>query len=347
VALTAAASSTIKVDSNTTIDPARAQAGTPFTATSAASSLTGADIARKHCAWIEAELAHTRGRRWVLATGYINLWCRIHRAEEALIDVGPCADVIQGALHDELRLMGSNISNRDDLLGELRAAVYALSPAAAAALLKLPPHQVSTTVDPLPPDQARSALRHVSNAVNTDRDNNWDGLVRVRNHLNTAIFFTGLFTYVLLAFVISQLRWGDPGAITAIASVTGLYLIGAIVGLFNQLAFDANADTAVEDYNLFLARLLNTSLFSGLAAVFGVALTVMLPTVVVPTAAAAAAKHPGVLQLIDVFNLQKYPLDPVIAAVFGLTPNLLISRLTDQAAKFKANISSTEPVGHS
>jgi hypothetical protein len=47
----------------------------------------------------------------------------------------------------------------------------------------------------------------------------------------------------------------------------------------------------------------------------------------------------------DVFQLTKYPLDPVIAAVFGLTPNLLISRLSDQAAVLKNNITSSNSTG--
>jgi hypothetical protein len=66
----------------------------------------------------------------------------------------------------------------------------------------------------------------------------------------------------------------------------------------------------------------------------------MLPTAIAPN---VAAQQAGIPPLIDVFNLAKYPLDPVIAAVFGLTPDLLISRLGDQAAKLKTNISSTDP----
>jgi len=51
------------------------------------------------------------GLGWVLATGYINVWKRLHRPEEALIQVLPEQTVIAGALEDELRLIGSKIDN--------------------------------------------------------------------------------------------------------------------------------------------------------------------------------------------------------------------------------------------
>jgi hypothetical protein len=50
--------------------------------------------------------------------------------------------------------------------------------------------------------------------------------------------------------------------------------------------------------------------------------------------------------LIQNFDLNKHPLNPIFAAVFGLTPNLLISRLSDQATKLKGNISSTNAANH-
>jgi hypothetical protein len=280
----------------------------------------------------------SRGLRWVLATGYINLWNRLHRAEEALIEVNPQPAVIRDALNDELRLMGSTIDNRDELLAELRSAVKALSPQAAATLLKLPPHDVGAGVT-AKPDEARAALRHVNGTINSVRDDNWDGLVRIRNHLATAIFLTGLASYLLLALVISQ-----PVRVPreTIAVVAGLYLIGAIVGLFNQLAADSQSDRAVEDYGLYLARLINIPLFSGLAGVFGVVLTVLLPIAANPT------ELPKTLpSLIQIFDLSLHPLNPIFAAVFGLTPNLLISRLSDQAAKLKGNINSTNAATHS
>jgi len=39
----------------------------------------------------------TPGARWLLATGYVNLWALVHRAEEALLLVEPVEDVLRAA----------------------------------------------------------------------------------------------------------------------------------------------------------------------------------------------------------------------------------------------------------
>jgi hypothetical protein len=192
----------------------------------------------------------------------------------------------------------------------------------------------------VPASEALAALRHVNGTINEIRDSDWDGLVRVRNHLLATILVTGVVSYAQLAFVISQPAPVPRGTIAVVAA---LYLVGAIVGLFNQLYADSQADRAVEDYGLHLARLINIPLFSGLAAVFGVALTVLLPVATDPT---SFPKPSDIPSLVQAFDLSKHPLDPVFAAVFGLTPNLLINRLSDQATKLKSNISSTNAASH-
>jgi hypothetical protein len=52
----------------------------------------------------------------VLALGYINAWGKLHRAEEALIEVEPVEVVIRGALHDKLGIQNSTMNSRDELL---------------------------------------------------------------------------------------------------------------------------------------------------------------------------------------------------------------------------------------
>ncbi len=318
------------------LDPAQATTSVIKTAPPLLPSLA---VARAHRDAVIAELdPRSQGLRWVLATGYINLWCRVHRAEEALIDIEPRAAVVYGALDDELRLTGSNIDNRDALLATLQAAVQILDPSAAAVFLKLPPSQPAGSNGTPSEDMARTALRHVRNTINEFRDGLWDGLVRVRNHLNLVIGFTGLFAYGLLAFAF-QSTGKSSDRQEVVTAVTILYLIGAIVGLFNQLAVDSGTDTAVEDYGLSLARLINTALLSGLAAVFGVLLVQLLPTLGNNVSASASVKIP---ELVDIYNLAKHPFDLVLAAVFGLTPNLLVASLTQQANTMKADIKSSE-----
>jgi hypothetical protein len=70
------------------------------------------------------------GFSWVLARGYDNVWNRLYRAEEALIEVAPEETVVAETLYDELRLQDSKIDNCGDLLNKLRQAVCVIDPAA-------------------------------------------------------------------------------------------------------------------------------------------------------------------------------------------------------------------------
>jgi hypothetical protein len=166
----------------------------------------------------------------------------------------------------------------------------------------------------------------------------------------------------------------------AIIAAAAFFLVGAVVGLFDQLRRGSGTETAPEeDYGLARARLLYIPLLSGLAAVGGVLVTAMLygtlndtippnevaaatppPAVVVAAAAtpsattvpAAAATPPAgsagvrgftpdVPALDRVFDLQDNRFSLVIAAVFGLTPGFLVDRLQNQAARYTSELQST------
>ena len=96
------------------------------------------DEAAAHCRVIERELGRS-GLQWVTGAGYLNLWNRLHRAEEALINAEPTEDVIGGALYDELRLENSEIQTEAQLLNKLRRALVTLSPGSAIYLNQQPP----------------------------------------------------------------------------------------------------------------------------------------------------------------------------------------------------------------
>lgn len=84
---------------------------------------------------VESDPKPSRGLHWVLATGYINLWNRIHRAEEVLILIGAPEAIIQGAVHDELRLLDSPIGNRRILAEKLWQAIAVLDKSAIKYLI--------------------------------------------------------------------------------------------------------------------------------------------------------------------------------------------------------------------
>lgn len=90
--------------------------------------------AQKEREKIDGELV-VKGFGWVLATGYSNIWNRLYRCEEALIEIAPKTSVLQGAFYDEARLDGSDMKNRDDLLAKLRRAVITIDPSAREYLI--------------------------------------------------------------------------------------------------------------------------------------------------------------------------------------------------------------------
>lgn len=344
------------------------------------------------------------GLRWIMGTGYMNLWTRVHRAEEALIQINVCAEVVGDAVYDYARLYKSNVPNCEHLRVNVRTAIEALDPAALAFLVvpcgqpdtaldetkkfnetshqaagngyigsngnlstttnssgadlgpqadssnptttvSTTPQVVAGTKPPLsaaPPQkpqlseyQARSMLREVRCSINTFRDYRWDGLIRARNRCMRTGLMTGLAAYVLLCVAVII---GAPA--DTVVAATAFYLVGALVGLFSRLRADATSDKAVEDYGLATARLIFVPLFSGLAAIGGVVLINLLPAI------QAQPTPTNIVQpLIDlhtIFSLNNNRFGLIVAAIFGLTPGLLIDRLLQSTDQYKVDLQNTE-----
>jgi hypothetical protein len=267
---------------------------------------------------------------WLTASGYINLWKEMHDAEEALIDIMPREVVVADAIYDEMRIQDSKIDNSDELLRKLRTAVSTLDPSAKSYLQPSPAStQVASAIPSAAPVstgavsdmsemQGRSILREVRHALNEFRDSRWEAIVRVRNQFVCTMILTGLTLYVLLQFTILA---GVSQA--AMITATAFYLVGALVGLFGRLYNESQTSKSIDDYRLALARTVATPLFSGLAAVGGVLLTQKL------TSAA------------DIFDPKNMLSGLIVAAVFGLTPNLLIGVLQKQSEQYKTDLKST------
>jgi hypothetical protein len=75
---------------------------------------------------IEDILNHN-GLTWVMRTGYINVWNRINKANEAMIDILPSVQVIEGANYDILSLTDSKVPDCKDLVKQLTEAIKTLS----------------------------------------------------------------------------------------------------------------------------------------------------------------------------------------------------------------------------
>jgi hypothetical protein len=110
------------------------------------------------------------------------------------------------------------------------------------------------------------------------------------------------------------------------------FLVGAVVGLVSRLRSDFENDTAIDDFGLSAMRHFAAPQLSGIAAVLGV-------SVLAITGITEHSADP----LGTAFNFVSNPMNLVTAAVFGLTPALLIDRLHQQSDTFKQNLRSTDP----
>jgi hypothetical protein len=274
------------------------------------------------------------GLRFVVATGYTNLWRALHRAEEALIGFEPEGATIAGAQRDRLRLEGSSIARRKDLIGALKAAVGNLGKVAA----DYPDLGGDDKHDPSVEDKrvAAAMLRAVRQSINEYRDNEWEGLIRQRNRLLRTILLTTLATFVLIALAVAKDVKQE-----ALVVALGFYLVGATVGLIARLRAEGRAGSASDDYGLFEARLLQTPPLSGLAAVGGAVILAISPTLLGGLPASAN----GATSLEQVFSLDGAVRGVIAAGVFGLSPELLLRWLQRQADDVKKNLESSEAAG--
>jgi hypothetical protein len=294
---------------------------------------------------ISEELEH-EDLRWAAGTGYLNIWNFINRAEEAMIDIAPRVEVIREAFYDELSLEGSSIDSRNAALAKLRTAVMNLSPSAAQYMDTPPPPASNSsatgknngtknggTVNVRTEQEARDAIHIIKQTINEFRDGLWEGLVRMRNQLTGITLYTGLLTYVLLCTAIIA-----GASSSSIKAATIFYMVGAMVGLFGRLYTESQADQAINDYGLTLARIVVTPILAGLASVAGILVVAMFSYNLLK---APAAITTGPFILNDIYSLDRNLQGIIVAAVFGLTPNLLISVLQQKAGDFQAQLKNS------
>ncbi|MGI9057193.1 MAG: hypothetical protein ACR2H5_01300 [Ktedonobacteraceae bacterium] len=307
-----------------------------------------------------------RSTSWMVGSGYIELWDLIDSAEEALIAVAPPGKVIADAIYDEMRLNDSKITNSEEWANKLRSAVKGLDPTAVSYLKPAVGAQspIAGTVTQQPgavddqpgnpaaqqpgvatlqqapaPDQvgkssaqqpgavtlqqagARSVLRIVRGTINDFNTKSWDALITARNQLFSTMTLVGLTMFVFVALAI--LFRANPQHMEAAIIFAS---IGALAGLIGRLSIESQLDKTMDDYRLSTARLLVTPLLSGLAAVLGVLIV---------------AKTTN-LDAIYTFNTSLVS-NLIIAATFGLTPNLLINQLQKKSEGYKENLQSTQP----
>lgn len=264
---------------------------------------------------------------WAFGSGYCVVWSLLHQAEEALIECEDINDIIGGAIYDKLAIQGTKMNTKDELLDKLTRVVNVLQPVAAEYFGKGQPKMDSAHPNANEEASARAALRQVRKALNSLRDRSWEGILRARNRLLASIAITGMATHILLGIAI--LTTSDSQAMMA---ATVFYLVGAVIGLFRRFYHESVGGTTSEDFGFSTVRLVATPLLSGLAGIGGVMLATIGQSVLMHGS--------GSMYLSDIFNLT--PEHLLVAAIFGLAPNRLLTGLQNAAKKYEGQIRSSK-----
>jgi hypothetical protein len=268
---------------------------------------------------------------WVSATGYISAWHHVHRAEEALMMIEECGEVVSAALNDRGRLQGSRFRGRDDTLMRSALAISTLD----FTMKTVVGLKVDATPAPTDPEMARVVLVDIKKSVNEYRDGLWESLVYLRRRTIQGLLFVGLTGYLVISVALVM------GASTnAVVAASAFYLSGAMIGLFHAAYLEQRRRVAVEDYGLYATRLLLLPVIAGIAGVIGAGLTAFLGA---PPLGLGLIDNPD---LTVAFSLQAYPLGLVSAAIFGLTPGLLLDRIKALGDDVKTDIAKSDPSGN-
>jgi hypothetical protein len=254
------------------------------------------------------------GYQWISGAGYVRVLRLIYQIEEAIIEAETTPMLIRDAMHDQDALLGSNIHNSKKLGSDLTQAIKDLEAEQGG----------QNKADQI---RARTIIHHSRHAINDFRITRLFELVQQRSNLVLAIIVTGVITYLLvcLALLSSNAALSD-----ILQAGTAYFIVGAAAGLFGRLYSVSNADRASNDYGLSIARVNATAHLSGIAGIGGVFVSIALLTI-------ANAKIGNALPAFT-FSLPNL----LIAATFGLTPNLLIKNLQKQAEKSISDLESVK-----
>jgi hypothetical protein len=103
-------------------------------------------------------------------------------------------------------------------------------------------------------------------------------------------------------------------------------MLGAIAGLFGRISQASIANIGVDDYGLSLAQIMSRPLYSGLAGIGGVLISSTLLSI-------GSSNGLSLDTIQSIFTLTRPDL-LIVAAAFGLTPNLIASGMQNQTNKF-------------
>jgi hypothetical protein len=275
-----------------------------------------------------------RGLTWASGTGYRATGRLVHGAEEALIPTMTDAEAVCEGLNARLCLKGSRIPGANERIADLELAIRALGggPLLPAPATEAARCEVEAAAKALPKELAKVLVRDTRQSINEYREGLRNQLVAARTGLFGSVFFAGTMAYLLLGLaLLAGIESTDAPDRRPIVAAVAFYMVGAVVGLFKRLHVGGHGGGRDDDAYITTIRLIETPLFSGLAAVGGVVASSLL--------AAQTQTNGKLTSLDDIFHVTTTSI--VAAAVFGLTPNLLVSVLADRAKTARADLASS------
>ena len=314
------------------------------------------DEARRHIAAIRHALgiggpptaARISNPSWTSGDAYLEVWLYLHRAEEALLKVRPLPEVLANVERDRLRLAGSPIASRDDLIALLDQSRVALSSVQAPPVSPPGPSSPQRSPDPPAPPAMRSlsyseALETVSmvhRAINEFADDRRSSLLQLRNMLHTGGVLSALIAFALF-LAVSAIGQGNDGYAAGPLTACILFGVGALGGTFLSLYNDMQRQTGTfDEINLLGARLTLTPVVAGLSAIGAVFVMGSLTQFgvhlyqgkgLVPTA-------PG-----EIFNFGTNAWSVLYALLAGMFPEYFIRRLPGLTDRIMSQLDAVSP----
>jgi hypothetical protein len=286
--------------------------------------------------WRALELT---GPKWMLGDGFISLWRQVDQMDSLLNYILPTYRVWARAQGLLLRLPSSSAPapGQTDVRGQLTTAIDLLSGAVKAGAAEGSETSPSSAADSIPAEsRGRGGVAQVQILVDSGRTDRYSGLLRARNIMLTACTMTSVAVYALfwlgiVALPATSMSQGILGAALFFTTV------GALVGLFQVLYTESQADTGVDDYGLSIARIVVAPQLAGLAALLGVVLTSLATSTLSgsPSTAPVTNTIPSALDQI------RNPANVLVAVAFALSPGLVFSRFRQNVEQTKRELTRT------
>jgi hypothetical protein len=114
--------------------------------------------------------------------------------------------------------------------------------------------------------------------------------------------------------------------------------VGALVGLFQVLYAESQADNGVDDYGLSIARIIVAPQLAGLAALLGVVLTSLATSTLGGSPNSVPAVPSTIRAALDQI---RNPASVLVAVAFALSPGLVFSSFRQNVEQTKRELTRT------